>query len=299
MEIVPYEPDLAPAVADAYNRLTVGLHHCYRTTAERVATVMEPAPEGDEGDGRLHDDHAWVALEHGEVAAFAHAVLQEPTDEDPAGRGLIRFLAYEPGRRAVGQALLEAVEAHLAEREVPQIVAFHQDHMWPIYHFTHAYLSDRLNHVHALLEQNGYRRSAGEVFLDWPDFDPPDPHEAPVEFELRRKLLPGETQRPSFALLAFHGEEQIAECWNASCGDRAPGSGAEDWCLTTWLHVEEPHRGQRLGAHLLALALAGMKTLGYRHAAISTSWTNHRAQLFYSNFGYHTSDWTYALSKTP
>lgn len=297
MEIVPYEPDLASAMADAYNRLTAGLHHCYPATPERLAAVLQPSEE----PGRkrpLHDDHAWVAVRNGDVVAFAHAALLKHTDEHPIPRGMVPFFAYQPGRREAGQALLETLEAHFAERGAPEIIAFHQDHIWPIYHFAHAYLSDRLNHVHALLGQNGYQRSAGEVFLDWSDFDPPDPAEAPVEFELRRKVLPGETQRPGFALLAFQGENQIAECWNAPCGERAPGSGAEDWCLTTWLQVTEAYRGRRLGAHMLALALVEMRELGYRHAAISTSWTNHRAQLFYSNFGYRTSDWTYAVSKT-
>ncbi len=296
MQIVPYEPELAPAVADAYNHLTAGLHHCYPTTPERLAAALQPPDEPGEKP-RLHDDHAWVALDGGEVVAFAHAALLKPTDDDPSLRGMIPFFAYRAGRRDAGQALLEMLEAYFAEREIAEIVVFHQDYMWPIYHFAHAYLSDRLVHIHALLQSNGYERSAGEVFLDWPDFEPPELSEAPVEFELRRKLLPGETQRPGFCLLAFQGERQIAECWNASCGERAPGSAAEDWCLTTWLCVEEAYRGQRLGAHMLALALAEMRELGYPHAAISTSWTNHRAQLFYANFGYHTSDWTYAVSK--
>ncbi len=297
MEIVPYEPELARPIVDAYNRLTAGLHHCYPTTPERLAAALQPPNEPDE-KRRLHDDHAWAVLDGGEVVAFAHAALLKPTNEDPIPRGMIPFFGYQPGRRDGGQTLLSRLGAHFAEREVPEIVAFHQDYIWPVYHFAHAYLSDRLNHIHALLQYNGYERSAGEVFLDWPDFGPPEPGKAPVGFGLRRKLLPGETQRPSFGLLAFQGQRQIAECWNASCGERAPGSGAEDWCLTTWLHVAKAYRGRRLGVHMLALALAEMKQLGYRHAAISTSWTNHRAQLFYSNFGYHTSDWTYAVSKT-
>jgi GNAT superfamily N-acetyltransferase len=297
MQIVPYEPDLALAVADVYNRLTAGLHHCYPTTPERLAAVLQPRNEPNE-KRRLHDGHAWVVLDGGEVVAFAHAALLKPTDDDSRPRGMIPFFAYQPGRRDAGQALLSRLEADLAQRGIAEIIAFHQDHIWPIYHFAHAYLSDRLNHVHALLQHNGYERSAGEVFLDWPNLEPPEPGEAPVEFEIRRKLLPGETERPGFGFLAFQGENQIAECWNASCGERAPGSGAEDWCLTTWLHVEEACRGRRLGAHMLALALAEMREFGYRHAAISTSWTNHRAQLFYANFGYQTSDWTYAVSKT-
>jgi len=63
--------------------------------------------------------------------------------------------------------------------------------------------------------------------------------------------------------------------------------------------MEEAYRGKGLGAHLLAHALGHMRDIGYRNAVISTSLTNYRAQLFYSNFGYRTSDWTYAWSKKP
>ena len=40
-----------------------------------------------------------------------------------------------------------------------------------------------------------------------------------------------------------------------------------------------------------------MRGVGYRHSAISTAADNHRAFLFYSNVGYHVSDWTFGLEK--
>lgn len=72
--------------------------------------------------------------------------------------------------------------------------------------------------------------------------------------------------------------------------------------------VEDEFQGQGLGRYLLQYALQEMKKIGYRHAAISTAWDNHRAFLFraflfYSNCGYRTVDWTYEfvknLSETP
>ena len=298
MEIIPYEPELAPRVAVAYNSLVAGLPHCYPTTPERVAAVLDGSERPGHDNGRLHGEQAWVGTAGGEVLGFAQAAVEDPAEAGHHPRGVLRFLAYEPGQRALGQDLLDCVSGYFADREMREVVAFHQDHIWPCYHLTHAFLSDRLTHVHALLEYNGFQRSAGEVFLDWPEFAPPVPPATPLEFETRCELQSGATARPGFGLLALRGEELLAQCWSASCGDRAPGSAAEDWCLTTWLQVEEPYRGSYLGANLLALALGEMRELGYRHAAISTTLTNYRAQLFYSNLGYRTSDWTYALTRT-
>ena len=78
---------------------------------------------------------------------------------------------------------------------------------------------------------------------------------------------------------------------------------AQDWLHTVWLGIEEDFQGQGLGRYLLQYALQEMKEVGYKHAAISTAWDNHRAFLFYSNCGYRTVDWTYGfvknLSETP
>jgi hypothetical protein len=42
-----------------------------------------------------------------------------------------------------------------------------------------------------------------------------------------------------------------------------------------------------------------MHKRGYRNAIISTDFTNYRAQLFYSNFGFSHSDSTYWFCRTP
>ena len=294
MHIAIYEPDLAATVTDCYNALTAGLQHCYPVEAERLARVLA----GERPPDRLSQQRAWVALEGGIALGFAQAAVEEPDEARGGPRGAIRFLGYRPGHRSAGQALLEAAESYLREERMPEVVAFHQDHRWPCYHFEHAYLTDRLTHVEGLLGLNGYQRVAGEVYFDWPDLVPPGPPPTPVPAEFRQEMLPGSTRYPSFGLLAFQDDRQIGQCWCDSCGANAPGTQAEDWCLTTWLHIADEWRGQRLGAHLLARALHAARDLGFHHAAISTSRENHRAQLFYGNFGYRPSDWTYAWGRT-
>ena len=71
----------------------------------------------------------------------------------------------------------------------------------------------------------------------------------------------------------------------------------EEWTFCMWLWVADPFQGKRLGRALLARGLVEAKQAGYRHAAISTAWDNHRALLFYANHGFHAVDWTYQYRK--
>ena len=45
-------------------------------------------------------------------------------------------------------------------------------------------------------------------------------------------------------------------------------------------------RRQGLGKRLLARSFLEMHARGYKHSIISTDLTNHRGQIFYTNFGY-------------
>ena len=294
MNIVAYEPSFAAGIAACFNRITAGLHHCYPTTAERIESIF-----AEREVDRLRDGCGWVVRAEGRLVGFAH-VAHDPVGEDEKGPvGAIRFLGYDRGHRAAGQALLETAEAHLRGKGVTEIVAFHQDFRWPCFHLDHSYCTGSLTHIEGLLGMNGFSRCAGEVYLDWPGLEPPEIPPCDDDLRIEPEMLSQDARLPNFVLRAFVGDERVGECWNASCGVSAPGAPAEEWALTTWLHMEESHRGKGLGAHLLAHTPRHMRDIGYRHAVISTSLTNYRAQLFYSNFGYRTSDWTYAWAKKP
>ena len=42
------------------------------------------------------------------------------------------------------------------------------------YHVGHAFLSDRANHIHALLEARGYARYESELFFEWRNYTAAD-----------------------------------------------------------------------------------------------------------------------------
>ena len=295
MEIVAYEPGMAGELAAAYNRTVQAVPHCYAVKAADFTTAVgdaRPSSSDITPLTSLTSLRALAAIEDGAVLGFIDAGVRCP-DEGRPDDGMIRLFWYEPGRRDVGQLLLEAVEDHLRARGAGHVHAFHQHYAYAFYYIEPAYLSDRLGQVAALLAFNGYRKHCGEVFLDWPDFAPPDPAatEVPAKVSVRRTDAPG--RLPEVAVEAHLNGKKIGVCSMGRIADYTDDERTRDWCFTTWLGVNEKHQGRGLGKHLLARALVEARSAGYRHAAISTAWDNHRAFLFYATFGYRVADWTY------
>ena len=304
MEIVQYTPDLQTSVTQLYNRLTADVPHCYPVNEDEFATAIRGVTTGkaDKKEGGLDSEAAFVAIVKGAVQAFIHVGIGQVGDNREEDIGVIRFMGYNRGARRVGQAVLEKAEDYLKTHDVSKIFAFSQDCRYRFYHFEHAYLSDALDQVQALLGYNGYHRSEGEVFLDWENYTvTPVPSNSPVTLSI--DWQPGRGQLPNCTVRAFQNDEKVGECWSVSGGEFSSHPDAQNWLHTTWLGIEDEFQGQGLGRYLLQYELQEMNKVGYRHAAISTAWDNHRAFLFYSNCGYQTVDWTYEfakdLSKTP
>jgi len=190
-------------------------------------------------------------------------------------------------------ALLAESEAHLRRLGAVEAEAFPQEERYPFYCVEHAYLSQRMDHVQALMQFSGYRAARGEVYLEWPDCRPPPPGDCPVAGEVSVEWSQGAGARPGFHLRLRDGARQIAVCRNVSCGDFSANPAAQDRFLTTWLGVEEDFQGRGVGRYLLLKALQEGLGAGYRHALISTAWDNYRAFVFYANLGYRVTDWTY------
>ena len=304
MEILQYTLDMQTSVAQFYNYLTADVPHCYPVTAEEFAVAMQRITT-DKTDLKAHgldSETAFVAIGNGVPQAFIHVGVSPSRENRKENLGVIRFMGYKRGARRAGQAVLEKAEEYLKAFNVPRISAFPQDCRYRFYHFSHAYLSDALDQVQGLLGFNGYRRSEGEVFLDWENYAvTPMPSSLPVTLSINWKA--GRGQHPNCTVFAHQEGEEAGICESICGGEFSSQPDAQDWLHTVWLGVEDEFQGQGLGRYLLQYALQEMKKVGYRHAAISTAWDNHRAFLFYSNCGYRTVDWTYEfvkdLSETP
>jgi GNAT superfamily N-acetyltransferase len=287
---------MAGEVAALYNRLVEGVPHCYPVGEREFSAALElaarPVPPQ-----RLHSQSAFVAREGGNLVGFSHAAVG-PLEQWPE-RGSIRFLGYERGHRRAGQALLEAAEAYLSDQGMERFDAFEREDRYRFYHVLYGYLSEHLEHVHALLRFNGYTVRHGEVVLDWPDYKPPVPVPPGIEVKTVLEWRPGRGRLPGLKVGALVNGEEIGQCVCVSCGEMSDADAAQDWLFVDGLFIDEPYQGRGLGRYLLQRAMLEMHGTGYRHASISTEWTNHRALLFYSNFGFRRVDWTHLLARGP
>ena len=291
MEVKPYCADMAEDVAEAYNEAIRYVPYCRPITVEEWAQAFAPK------SGSLQSRTAWVACDGPHIVGYVDAGLGKTSLFGDKEEGVIPFLWYRRGERAAGQCLLTTAEGHLRDQGATSSQAFPQEYRYPFYYLKAAYLSDRLDHVGALLALHGYERRRGEVFLSWWDMEieeepsPPDGMDVTIEHTRGLGRLPGVTVR------ARQDNEEIGTCECVSCGEYSSHETAQEWVFTTWLGVAEPFQGKRIGAFLLEYALYEAHAIGYRNAAISTAWNNPRALVFYSNFGYRLTDWTYGLAR--
>ncbi len=297
MKIVSYEPGLAPGICELYNLAVEPVVHCNPVDPSRVRETLQGALETNtRGPGNLGEECCFAGVHGSTLVGFIHAGVLVNQEERPEN-GAIRFLAYRAGSRSVGLSLLDRGEAWLKDSGAASVVAFHQDYRLPFYHYGPAYLSDRIGHVQALLVSRGYEKCGGEVFLDCASLKPriPDPIDLTVEVTSEQK--PGRGKLPGLRNLAWIDGKEAGECLLISSVEDQKTEAVEDRGFVEWLGVAEPLQGQGVGKYLLQRTLNDAYALGYRRAGISTAWDNHKAFVFYSNFGFSVSDWTYGWMK--
>ena len=293
MDIVPFEPQMAEKITRLYNELIEPVPDVHPVPAERFASV------GALTSKWLRDERVMVGRHDGEVAGFVHVGVALPADESPCPKGeqaAVRFLGYRLGQRDVGRRLLEWVDEYAREQGRSTVLAWHYFARYPFYHCPWGQLSQRMAHVRALFGMYGYAEAGdSEIYFHWHDFEPPAAPTPPLEVEMKPRWSDGPLGS-RMVLRAMQRDRELGSC----CMDRgqtSPHPDAADWCYCDWIGVKEEHRGKRLGVFLLVSALHEMKRAGCKHAAISTTWNNYRAALFYTNLGYRFADQTYSLKK--
>jgi GNAT superfamily N-acetyltransferase len=300
LEIVPFTPKMASALARCYNELAAEVPHCYPISRKIFAGMERLACLTCRKEVLL------AAKERGRIRGFVHAGVSGPPRAkwNPKDKtGVIRFLCYRPGERHIGAALLEAAERWIRRRSRPEIAAWHYAYRYPFYHFPNGLLSDRLGHIHSLFGMAGYKVSEGEVFFDWHDFRPPRAPKPSLDFELlvewREEMghSPCEYGRKGVILKIVSEGRWLGQCEMLRFGKEMSRPEAAEWCYCHNLEVDKSVQGRGLGKFLLARGLAEMKRAGCRHASICTNRHNHRAYLFYTNLGFKFSDRTVGFRK--
>ncbi|MBM3213438.1 GNAT family N-acetyltransferase [Candidatus Poribacteria bacterium] len=269
---------------------------CYGVTeSEFVARTR--VSEKEEPFADLRDETILVSRDRSGIDAYSHFAVREPEcSGEPTG--VIRFLTHQPGARAAGERVLAGTEDVLRSLGVRSVTAFPHTTSYRFYHLGFGLLSDRLAHVLGLAQLRGYTINNGEVFFEWSDAAAPDVAAPESGVETVVAFEDGRGALPDIHVHAVKDGVEIGECWSASVGKFSDDESVHATFFTEWLGVAEDYRGRGWGAYLLARTVREMRQVGYRDALISTNVRNHRAIVFYSNFGYRAVDTCYAFEKS-
>lgn len=318
MKIKTLELDHASVLTDFYNEQFSGMPYCYPVSEDEFGTGIRWHEEEDRPYEDLTDESILVAEdEGGAVAGFAHvAVCRRGEEEDLIGLhpiedlleeriGLIRFFHYRAGSRPSGQVLLEAAEARLRDFGVGQIRAFSY-FGYRFYRFCHAFQSDRMGHVAALLSMNDYRITRGIILLELPDFAVPDPVLPDPGVTTRFDVQAGRGRLPNMEFQLFRGDQCIGQGFAQSLGDFCRSPLAQDTFYIPWFSIEgspvggrvsEGEQGKGFGRYMMEVLLREMRQLGYRHATTQANTGSPRPILLYTNMGYRVVDTNYQYFK--
>ncbi len=318
MEIKTLEINQASGLTDFYNEQFADMPYCYPVTPDEFETGVLWHEEEDEPYEDLSDESILVVEDgDGAVAGFAHVAIcrrgeeydrvgQHPIEELLKDRiGLIRFFHYRAGARPAGQALLEAAEAHLQGFGISQIRAFSY-FGYRFYRFCHAFQSDRMGHVGALLSMNDYRITRGIILLELPDFTMPDPVLPDAGVTLRFDVKPGRGRLPNMEFQLLRGDQCIGQGFAQSVGDFCRSPQAQETFYIPWFFIEgspvggrvsEGEQGKGFGRYMMEVLLREMRQLGYRHATTQANTGSPRPILLYTNMGYRVVDTNFQYFK--
>jgi len=324
MKIMYWDVADAGSLVHVYNEQFAGVPHCYSVSPEEFDIGIRYRKDADEPYEELHSEKFIVGEQNGKIVGFSDVVVVE-TEDNPLPhnplpplvrgmeggygqkehKGLIRFLTYQPGCRSVGQALLEESERYLRDLGMSDVGVFRttyddDDFSYRFYHLGFGLVSDKTTHICALFYMNEYEINSeerGEVFMDQPEYRVDEPVLPDNRVEIVVEQHPGRGVLPGLTVQAFRSGREVGVCKSLSVGRYCRASEAQDWVFIKWLGVEREEQGKGWGRYLLQRNLWEMKKIGYKNTVISADITNHRAQLFYTNYGYRVVDTTYGFVK--
>jgi len=273
-----------PSLYPLYTRLIHGTPFCYDVSAQEFAAGA--TYRGPWTRAQLTHERIITAGGARDILGFAQVGVAPSQKSGDGDRVVVRFFIYPPGRRDVGAAVLQGVDAYARDRQLRRVEAFIHGYTYRSYHLGFGALSATLGHVHGLLGSHGYRVADTETFLtrDVCHGSAPTPPAGAVE--ISTDTDDGGGRPPDFTVRATHDGALVGECINHSVGRYSRAEEAQETLFTAWLGVSDDWQGKGWGRYLLTRSLAVGRQLGYRDAAISVDGRNWRALLLYTNLGY-------------
>ncbi len=162
MVISPYRETDLEAVIDLLNAVASEVPYSYSIDATEFGeTVLAPGAVPTLYPARLeHDPRGILVARLGEaVTGFVHVccgLVSEGDGDTLHPRGIVRFLAFAPGRVDIGLRLLAAANAYVSAAGLTTIVAWHHSAGYPFYHAGVGLLSGRNYDSLSALIEGGY-----------------------------------------------------------------------------------------------------------------------------------------------
>jgi GNAT superfamily N-acetyltransferase len=305
MQIHHWQRDQAGELAECYNRQIQDVPYCYSQSSEAFSRgVEEELAElfGFRRSEALTSEKFIVAVESGSVVGFVDYGIHEQSEAESAKKvGVIRFLAYEPGCRIVGQALLEEAEQVVfTECGATEISVFPKGY---IYHFCSpdGGFSTLAGHIAGLLGVNGYQVNGKTIYLSRTDLALTEPScpdsnvRISVNGEKRRSRYP---EIMINAELIKDGEEtDVGDCLAYPLEYVQSSEEAYDQIYINWMGIARGFQGRGWGRYLLWKTFIEAESVGYTQCVLGTAETNSRALLFYSNYGFQVTHSSYSYAK--
>ena len=293
--IFAYDASCAEALADCYNAAHSQVPHCRPVSPEAIHRALtEPveAPPAPPYPQRLAHPRmpltagqCWLAASGGRIIGWCHVAIE--TAEGSQRSGAARSFWYARGERRAGQTLLEQAARWLRAQGLAAMQLGHYRQRYAYHSVEHACLSQRQDHVHALLGLCGWQRHEQSLVLDWLDMTPCPSVHPPVSVSIDTLSVTESSGDPALYMRLYEGDEQVGLC---VC---VPAHQARsEWVYVPWIAVAERLRGRGLGRWLMLRALDSARAAGYRHACLCCDPNNARAWLAYANLGFRLVDWT-------
>ncbi len=298
LSIEQWDTDEAARLQAVWIEATADAPFAYAVGPAEFATGILPVESDDESCATARSQKLIAASDATGPVGFAHLCADSnvEVDGEDIECGILRFLAFPPDRREVGQALLSHAEQIFQTEGFTHADAFPLYHGYPFHNHKVGILSACMTHVSSLLTETGYRAHDSHLTMLRSLDSVPLPNTHP-DVDIVIEKTDGAGTRPNIWAKGTVNGEVNGSCRSQSGRTYADHDSLESCSYTRWLGVQESDRRKGIGRYLLRRALYEMRCEGYKTAALNCRGKNLPAVTLYRSEGYTTGDTSLAYVK--
>ncbi len=293
IEYLPLNPETAPLAHKVYLPWVERISYYFPIDAEEFARTLFAQPWVHRADFEISADASQVALEDGKPVGWVQAGYLSGIASIPAGQtdALVRCLMVAPGRKDVGEALLDHALKSLAQREVRAWRAFEHNSG---YTFATGIgkASHNMTEVMEVLSERGFAPDDTNFVYVTEDLKarPAGKELAEVKSEV---LIRGWQEWPEGVEWdQFNFTERGEKVGYATVVtlERLTSYPGEDTLFVKGIAVEDKHHRRGIGHLIMQTLWDYYRPQGIRRIILNTADNNYVAQKFYEAIGFNMPD---------